>query len=196
MYMEFSTYYLQRSLEDLLDEEVVLESAEADFDIKRFVKENRKKSAVEKHVQTFSLKYPTARRCDVEDSISEALGGLYKDKPASSKAAVKAFKKRVDALLSEIKKKGKETKRNISCLKSIKSFNSKGLDLNSVIGKAKGLLSSNERTALELCSSGHSVREMGSIMHVSFPTAWRILNRALDKVRISHGMKSRHRDKR
>jgi predicted DNA-binding protein (UPF0251 family) len=194
--MEFSMYYLKRSLDDLINNEIISESVDIDFDIKGFIRDCKKKAAMEKHVRDFSLKYPSARRCDVEDSISEALSKIAKDKPSNSKAATRALKKRVDAMLSEIQKKSKDAKRSISCLKSVKSFSLKGLDLNGIIGKAKGILTSSERTALELCSSGHSVREMGSITGVSFPTAWRTLNRALDKVRISHGMKSRHCDKR
>lgn len=197
--MDFSTYYLQKSLAELFeddDDDVLSESADQDFDVKKFVKKNKKKGAMEKHVLGFSLKYPSARRCDVEDSISEALSKLGKDKPTSESMAMKALRKRVDALLSEIQKKSRDAKKTISCLKSVKSLSLKGLDLGSVIGKAKGIMTSSERTALELCASGHSVRDMGSIMGISFPTAWRTLNRALDKVRISHGMKSRHCDKR
>lgn len=199
--MEFSAYYVYRNLEDMLDEVgseagLVSESASQTFEVKSFVADNRKGPAMEKHVKYFSLKYPTVRSCDVEDSLSEALAKLSKDNPRDAKSAIKTLRKYVDGILSEVKKKGKDVKKNVSCLKSIKSFSSKGVDLNSVIGKARGLLTSNEKIALELCSSGHSVREMGSIMKISFPTAWRTLNKALDKVRISHGMRSRHRDKR
>jgi len=194
--MDFSMYYLKRSLEELLDAEILSESVGHDFDVREFVKNSKKNSVMEKYVLDFSLKHPSVRRCDVEDSIHEALSKLVRDKPAGSKEALRMLRTRVDELLSEVKKKGKDVKKKMSCLKSVKSFSSKGVDLGSIIGKARGILTSNEKTALELCSSGHSVREMGLIMKMSFPTAWRTLNKALDKVRISHGMKSRHRDKR
>ena len=194
--MEFSKYYVLRSLEDALDGSLLSESVSDGFDVAKFVRDSRKKAAIKDHVLYFSRRHPHVRACDVEDAVLDAISSLSKEKPKDEAAARKKLRKRVDASLSETSKRVKDTRRKLSCLKSVKSFSSKGMDLEAVIGKAKGILSSNERMALDLCSSGHSVREMGSIMKISFPTAWRTLNRALDKVRISNGMKSRNRDRR
>lgn len=193
--MEFSSYYLLRSLEDSLPE-LVSESAGSDFDIKNFVRENRKSKTFKRHVLDFSGRHPQARNCDVEESVARALSDLAKKNPSGKSSAKRLFKKQVDDHLSQISKKSKDAKKKLSCLKSIKSFSSKGMDMEEIIGRAKSILTGKERMSLELCSSGHSVREMALIMKVSFPTAWRILNRAIDKVRVSHGMKSRHKDKR
>lgn len=189
-------YYLRRSLEDLSHEQSLTESVDSSFDVAGFVRENRKKSAFDGHVRLFSKKYPSVRRCDVEDSVADSLKKIVGKEPKSLKSAKREFGRLVDSALSEISRRSKDARRSLSCLKSVKSLSVKGLNLDDLIGRAKGVLTSDERMSLELCSSGHSVREMGSIMGVSFPTAWRTLNRALDKVRVTHGMKSRHRDRR
>lgn len=193
--MKFSTYYLLKNFLNL-EENTILESVETKFDIRKFVIDNKKKHLFQKHVLNLSKKYPQVRNCDIEDSILESLSSLIKKKPKNKSSANKLFKKIVEENLNEIIKKGKKTKRKLSCLKSIKSFSLKGIDIDEIIGKAKGILTNKEKTTLQLCASGHSVRQISKIINVSFSTAWRILNKGLDKVRISHGMKSRYKDKR
>jgi predicted DNA-binding protein (UPF0251 family) len=193
--MEFSTYYVLRNLEDSLPEDLLRESVDAGY-AARFSKETRKKSSMLKLVNDYARKYPKVRRCDVEDAILDSLTQIIKRKPSDSSSAKRMLKKQINSFLSEISKKGKAAKRSLSCIRSIKSFSVKGMNIDEIIGKAKGILTANEKMALDLCSGGHSVRQMALIMKVSFATAWRILNRALDKVRISHGMKSRNRDRR
>ena len=47
-----------------------------------------------------------------------------------------------------------------------------------------------------MCSQGKSVRSIGTELKMSSATAWRLLNSAIDKIRMSHGMRSRHMDRR
>ncbi len=193
--MKFSTYYLLKNLK--LDENyTIFESVETNFDVRKFIKNNKKNSVFQKHILNFSKKYPQVRNCDVEDAILEGLSDLIKLGPKNKSSANKMFRKNVEEKLNETIKKGKKTKKKLSCLNSVKSFSLKGINLDEIIGKAKSILTNKEKTVLELCASGHSVRQISKIMSVSFSTAWRILNKGLDKVRISHGMKSRYKDKR
>lgn len=181
-------YYMRRRLEGLKNE-IISEGVES-FDYKAFIRKNRKKSALERHFQRFSRKHPTVQRCDVEGAILEALKFVSKKRPSTEESATKLFKRHVDSLLGKVKR---PSSKSISCLKAIKSS---GSDLRDMVARAGKILTGNERTALDLCSKGHSVRKIGEMMKSSFPTAWRVLNSAIDKVRISHGMKSRHKDRR
>jgi len=182
----FSVYYMRR----MLEEDGVLSESSDVFDAGSFVRKNRKKSSVEAHVRKFSEKYPSVQRCEVEDVVLKALKEVSKKKPGTEAAAKRLLKKQADSMLAKIKK---ASGKNLSCLKAIKSSSS---DLEGMIAKAGRILTANERKALDMCSKGSSVRKIGELMGLSFPTAWRILNLAIDKVRISHGMKSRHMDRR
>lgn len=184
----FSMYYMRRRLEGLGDE-VLSEGVEA-FDHRAFVRKNKSKSALDRHVRKFSDGHPSLQRCDVEDAVLAALKEVSKKKPSTEESAKRLFGKQVKSLLGKVRR---APSKNLSCLKAIKSSKS---DLERMVSRAGKILTSNERRALDLCSDGHPVRKIGEMMGVSFPTAWRILNSAIDKVRISHGMKSRHKDRR
>lgn len=191
--MQFSRYYLIRSLEGSSSETI---NESSGFDVRKFVRDSRKGPSFKKHVDYFSKKHPHARNCDLEDSILTALSEISKKKPADERTAKRILQRKVKDSLSEILKKGKDSRKNLSCLKSIKSFSSKGMDLDDIIGRAKGILTGKEKKVLEMCAEGKSVRQIASDMKTSFPTVWRTLNRALDKLRVSSGMKGRYMDRR
>jgi DNA-directed RNA polymerase specialized sigma subunit len=182
----FSMYYIKRSLEDSVDS-VLSESAES-FDFTSFVRKNRRKSELAKHVRRLSAKHPSVQNCDIEDAVLAALKEVSRKKPSSKSVATKIFNKSVSSTLSDLSKRSRKAKKGLSCLKSIKKSDS---ELSGLVAKAGKILTANERKVLDLCSEGRSVRKIGEEMGISFPTAWRILNSAIDKVRISHGMKSR-----
>ena len=123
----------------------------------------------------------------------DALSDVRKAKPSDKESAERVFKKKLKSHLSKASGRKRGARKNLSCVKSIKVS---GEELKSLLRRADKILSSNERKVLELCSKGESVRSIGPNMGMSFATAWRTLNSAIDKIRISHGMKSRHMDRR
>ena len=184
----FSMYYMKRSLED--SEDSVLSESSESFDFRTFVRAKRKRTEFAKQVRKFSKKHPSLQNCDVEDAVLKGLREVSKRKPTTKSKAVSILNKAVSSSLSGLSKKSKN---GLSCLKLIKKS---GSELEGMVSRAGRILTANERRVLDLCSQGNSVRKIGEMMEISFPTAWRILNSAIDKVRISHGMKSRHKDRR
>jgi DNA-binding NarL/FixJ family response regulator len=191
--MTFSRYYLIRSLDET-SSETINESSE--FDVRKFIHDNKKIATLKKHIAYFSKKHPHARNCDLEDSIIAAFSEILNKKPTNERTANRILQKKVKDSLSEILKKGRDSRKNLSCLKSLKSFSRKGVNLDEIIGKAKGILTGKEKKVLEMCTEGKSVRQIALDMKTSFPTVWRTLNKALDKVRVSNGMRGRYKDKR
>lgn len=189
----FSRYYLRRILSDLPSPETISESVAQEFDYKDFVRKGRKKSAMAREVRRAADRHPSVQHCDIEDSVAEALREVSRRRPATEAAAKKIFKKHLDSLVSDAGKKKRAVRKNLSCIKSLKVS---GSEMEGLLRRAGGILTPNERKILGMCVEGKSVREIGTDMGVSFPTAWRMLNSAVDKIRISHGMKSRHKDRR
>lgn len=188
----FLNYYISRMLEP----SEVLSEASGDFDVAGFVRRNGSGSLFRNQVAKFHDRHPSFQRYEVEKAVRGALKEVGKKRPDGPGAAKRMLAKSVKSILDSVKGGRKDARKSLSCIKSIKGLASSGRDLESLINRAGSILTANERRSLELCSKGRSVREMGSEMGVSFPTAWRVLNSALDKLRISHGMKSRHMDKR
>jgi DNA-binding NarL/FixJ family response regulator len=184
----FALYFLERQL---AAEEVISESASNEAidakGIKRLL--NKISKSQRSH---FDSKYPNLQKSDIEDAISEAKKEVKKQKPESEKSAKIMFKKTVDQILSGLKSRKKEIKRSLSCVKALKIPSDK--PISHLVKKADNMLTAQERRVLELCSQGKSVRAIGHEIDKSFPTAWRILNSAIDKIRMSHGMGSRHKD--
>lgn len=187
----FLDYYISRSLNEILDLDVISEST--DFSVSSFVRRNKSRGAMSSHIAKLSKKHPSIQHCDIEDCILDALSDVRKAKPPDKESAESIFKKKLKSHLSKASGRKKGVKKNLSCVKSIKVS---GEELNSLLRRADRILTSNEKKVLELCSKGESVRSIGPSMGMSFATAWRTLNSAIDKIRISHGMKSRHMDRR
>lgn len=187
-------YYVARRLED--SQETLIESFEDAFEPSVFARRNGSGSLFKGHVSRLHDRHPSAQRCDVEKAVRQALKELPKKKPADQGSAKRMLARLADSALRSMKGDRKDARKSLSCIKSIKGLALSGKNLDSLMDRAGSILTANERKVLELCSRGHSVREIGSEMGISFPTAWRILNSAVDKVRISHGIKSRHMDKR
>lgn len=186
--ISFALYFLERQL---ATDEVISESVSAEAldsaGLKKFMKK-----LINKSKDHFDSKYPDLQKSDIEDAMEEAGKEVRKNKPKSEKAAKTMFKKNVDKILSGSKIRKKEIKKNLSCIKALKMPSDK--PISHITKKAEGLLTAQERRVLELCSQGKSVRSIGEEIGKSFPTAWRILNSAIDKIRMSHGMRSRNKD--
>lgn len=184
----FALYFMERQL---AEDEVISESISADtLDskslrrlLKRFVRDNK---------SHFDSKYPNLLKSDIEEAMEEAAKEVRKEKPSSEKSAKRMFKKKTQQILSGNKTRKKEIKKSLSCVKALKLPSDK--PISHLARKAEGMLTAQERKVLELCSQGKSVRSIGQEIGKSFPTAWRVLNSAIDKIRMSHGMGSRHKD--
>lgn len=192
----FAEYFIEKELSSDLD--ILHESAQAagDFNLRSFTKST---SALKsQYVSSFEIKYPNAQIKDIEEAFDESLEKTSKSKPESASAFKRSLKKHMDSTLSKHKTKRNEAKKNLSCISAIKSVSAVGEYENKPIAelmkKALGTLTSKEKRVMELCSQGKSVRGIGSEMGVSFPTAWRILNSAVDKIRVFHGIRPRHKD--
>lgn len=183
----FALYFLERQL---ATDEVISESVSAEpLDAKSLKKLMKKTISGSK--SHFDSKYPDLPKSDIEEAMEEAAKEVRKKKPDSEKAAKAMFKKNVDQILSGSKARKKEIKKNLSCVKALKMPSDK--PISHLAKKAEGMLTAQERKVLELCSQGKSVRSIAEEIGKSFPTAWRILNSAIDKIRMSHGMRSRNK---
>jgi DNA-binding CsgD family transcriptional regulator len=184
----FALYFLERQLEDrnLISESTVQDQLDTKS-LKRFLKKTSSK-----HKSHFASKYPDVQTNDIVDAMEEAAKETRKQKPDSEQSAKKIFKKKTNEILSGSKRRKKKMKKELSCVKALKMPSDK--PIAHLTKRAEGMLTDQERKVLALCSTGKSVREIGQDIGKSFPTAWRILNSAIDKVRISHGMGSRHKD--
>lgn len=184
----FALYFLERQL---ATDEVISESASAEVLDSKSLRKLMKK-VVDNSKSHFDSKYPDIQRSEIEEAMEEAAKEVRKKKPQSDKAAKTMFKKNVDKILSGSKIRKKEIKKNLSCIKALKMPSDK--PISHITKKAEGMLTAQERRVLELCSQGKSVRSIGEDIGKSFPTAWRILNSAIDKIRMSYGMRSRNKD--
>lgn len=166
----FSKYFLNKKLNEKsnLNNDLILES-----------KQNIKID----YVSFFSEKFPKAPQKDIEDAFKMAFKlakGLDSEKEKS-----RNIKKNMKKILIEFSKNNKTIRKKLSCVKSIKKSN------DDIIKKAEKILNSQEKKIIKMCAQGKSVRSMAKEMNISHPTAWRILNIAIDKIRIYHGIKSR-----
>ena len=141
-------------------------------------------------------RFPRIQHGDVEDAFDEAVKENKKKKYASSSSARKAIRKAMEGKLSEINKRNRARSKSLSCIKAVKSSLDSGQSISEITKRAEKILTSQEMKVVKMCSEGSSVRRIAEEIGTSFPTAWRILNSALDKIRVSYGMKPRHMDRR
>lgn len=191
----FAQYFLERELEN--PEEAINESAENQTfgrkELKRFLKKSKERLR-SKFRTRYENKHPKAQREDIEEAFEDALKKTELRRPKSEKSAHKILKSEMEKNITKMKSVKKDLQKNLSCVGIIRSSSGESNSMETLIRRAERLLTSQERKVLELCSGGNTVRKIGSEMGTSFPTAWRILNRAIDKIRMSHGMSPRHKD--
>jgi DNA-binding CsgD family transcriptional regulator len=140
----------------------------------------------------FYDKYNNLQYKDIEETIEDIQG---KEKGISDRSLMK----KAEDTLSSMNKKKKQTKKELSCVQAIKKSMPSDQEEKSIyrlMKRAEKFLTNQEKKILDMCSKGKSVRTIGSELGISYPTAWRHLNSAIDKIRMSHGIRSRNRDLR
>lgn len=190
--MTFGSYFIKRETEGAPP--VLSESA----DPKEFRRAVRRAEKELKggYLKRLYEKFPKIQYGDVEEAFDEAMGEVKKG-PAKSEAALRrSLRSKMEKILSETNRRKKGAKKSLSCVQAVKASLKTGQSVHDLMRKAERLLTNQESKVLRMCSEGKPVRKIAEEIGTSFPTAWRILNSALDKIRVSHGMKPRHLDVR
>jgi len=190
--MTFGLYFLKRQMQGQ-PPEILSESA----DPKEFRKAVRKieKELKGSYIKRLYDRFPKIQYGDVEAAFETAVKETKKGPPRSEQAAKKAIRRSMEKTLGATNNRKRAAGKSLSCVKAVKS--SMGdQPFQELMRKAEKILTSQELKAVRLCSEGKPVRKMAEEMGTSFPTAWRVLNMALDKIRISNGMRSRNLDRR
>lgn len=190
--MTFGAYFIKRQTED--DPAVLSESA----DPKEFRRAVRR---AEKELKGGYLKrlyerFPKIQYGDIEEAFDEAMEDVKKGPARSESAIRKALRRRMEKILSGVNSRKRDAKKSLSCVQAVKASLKTGQSVHELMKKAERLLTNQESKVLRMCSEGKPVRKIAEEIGTSFPTAWRTLNSALDKIRMSHGMKPRHLDVR
>lgn len=195
----FILYFLEKQLEDLAEKTILSESKTADLEdlyVKGVLKGRKKalnlllEELKKKYLKMFYRKFPKVQYEDIEEAFHETTSKIINEKPKSEKKIETLFKKLMIQNLSEFSNKKRKVRKNLSCVKVIKS--SLGYDqMSSLMRRVEKLLTPQEKSVIELCVQGKPVRTIGKELNISAATAWRSLNSAIDKIRLSHGMKSR-----
>jgi len=188
----FGVYYLEKELQS---NSVLLESTDLDELYSKGVLKGRKKALKSfletlknKYVKIFYNKFPKIQYEDIQEAFDETIKKILEEKPKTQKKIEQLFKKNMHQNLSAYSKRKKDFKKNLSCLKSVKMTNQ---SIKELMRRSERLLTSQEKKIIEMCSQGKTVRAMAKEINLSPATTWRVLNIALDKIRLSHGIKSR-----
>jgi DNA-binding CsgD family transcriptional regulator len=185
----FAQYFLERQLGEVEEGHLISESALKEGLLR---KSPLAKHMRQKHLERFIEKFPDVQSKDMEDAFQNAIKKIMKEKPDSEKSAEILFAKSMEENLSDVSRNKRHVRGNLSCIKRIKS-SAEG-SIQEIMKRAESLLTGKEKKILDMCSQGKSVRVMAQETGMSHPTAWRTLNSAIDKIRMSHGMKPRHKD--
>jgi len=184
----FAQYFIERRLGD--PNHVLSESTTGDE--VSWSKADLSKLMREKILGDFAERFPDVQHEDMEEAFRKAIKKIAKEKISSKKTAERMFEKAMEEELSQIGGKKRNIRKNLSCIKHIKV--SADSSISSAIKRAERILTTKEKKVLEMCSRGKSVRSIASELGISHPTAWRVLNSAIDKIRMSHGIRPRHKD--
>jgi DNA-binding CsgD family transcriptional regulator len=183
--MSFVKYFIERELSGI--EELISESVDNAPKLRKKDLESLVSRLKEKYTNHFRDKFPKAQHEDIEEALDDSSKKVYESNPGSESSAENIFKREAKDILSGLAKKKRKTNKNLSCVKAVKIPGS----ISSLMKRAERMLTSQERKIIEMCSQGRSVRFIGSELGISAATAWRALNHGLDKIRLSHGIKSR-----
>jgi DNA-binding NarL/FixJ family response regulator len=189
--MTFGEYFISKSLGfhgELLSESSA--PAEIRAAVRRVEKELKGR-----YIDRLYNKFPNIQYGDVEDAFDEAIADVKKSPPSSEAAAKRAMRKNMERILGAKNKAKRDAHKKLSCVGAVKSMSGGG-GFAELLKRASKVLTSRELKVISLCSQGRPVRKIAEEMGTSFPTAWRTLNAALDKLRMSHGMRPRNLDRR
>lgn len=147
------------------------------------------------YIERLYKKFPKIQYGDVEEAFDEAMKEVKKSRPSSEASVKRAIRRKMEKILSQTNARKKGARKSLSCVGAVKSA-AAGDTVADLIKRAARILTSQELKVISLCSEGKPVRKIADEIGTSFPTAWRVLNSALDKMRVSHGMRPRHLDRR
>lgn len=190
----FAQYFLERQLSQD-EQEIITENVSNEFSVKKFVK-HAKRNLKAKQVEKLSEKHPNIQYEDIEEAFEEAIKKMLENKPDNEASAQKMLRKALEEEIGRLRGKKKSASKNLSCIKAIKSELGDNAPIHQLMRRAEKVLTAQEKKVLKLCAQGKSVRAIGQELKISFPTAWRALNSGVDKIRVCHGMRSRHKDLR
>lgn len=190
--MTFALYLMKR----LLQEQAEVLSESASPDVLRRGARRAEKELKGAYVRRLYDRFPKIQHEDVEEAFDMAVAEVKKGKERSEPATKRAILKSMERHLSSINKKKKQVGKSLSCVRAIKSSLSNGQSIADLMKRAEKILTSQEMKVVHMCADGKPVRKIADELGTSFPTAWRTLNSALDKIRVSHGMRPRHLDRR
>lgn len=190
--MTFSLYFMKRQLEGV--DGIISESIEP-FDFRksyRGVRKKLKNSCVEK----LHKKFPKAQRRDIEDAFEDAAKQARKSGGATEDSVKKSILRSMEKTISAAGKKNRLANKSLSCVQAVKSSLARGQSIDDLMDRAEKILTGREMKVVKMCSEGKPVRKIAEEIGTSFPTAWRTLNSAIDKIRVSHGIRPRNLDRR
>jgi DNA-binding NarL/FixJ family response regulator len=190
--MTFGEYLIMKAVSS--QPETISESV-APAEIKRAVRKIEKELKGS-YIEKLYKKFPKIQYCDVEEAFDEAMEEVKKNPPPSETSAKRAMRKRMEKILAHTNSRKRGARKSLSCVGAVKSMVGAGGTVASLIKRAEKILTNQELKVISLCSEGKPVRKIAEEIGTSFPTAWRVLNSALDKIRVSHGMRPRNLDRR
>lgn len=185
--MKFGHYYISRLLREN-EEEFFFESSEPNVRITKSVESKLKSSMI----KSIYEKFPRVQKMDVDKAFDDAVKIAKKKGHETLYSAKRAIRRQVEKELAEINKKRRGAKGSLSCVASVKSALKRNQPMEELIARAERILTGNELKVIRMCAEGKPVRKIAEEIGTSFPTAWRILNSGLDKMRVSNGMRPRH----
>jgi len=127
----------------------------------------------DKYIKKLYEKFPNVQYKDIEEAIEG-----------------EDNRKNIEKKLFKINKKKRNIKKTLNCPKAIRSCDNQD-ELTILVKRAEKILTNQEVKILQLCAKGNSVRKIAQEINLSFSTTWRNLNSALDKIRVSNGIKAR-----
>lgn len=190
--MTFALYFMKRLLDG---QETTISEATDPSDFHRAVR-RAEKELKGAYIKRLYDKYPRIQYSDIEEAFDEALQDVKKGEAKSEPAVRRNIKKSMERKLAAVNKKKRSVGKSLSCVGAVKSALKNGQSMSDLMKRAEKILTSQEMRVVSMCAEGKSVRKMSQEMDISFPTVWRTLNSALDKIRVSHGMRPRHLDRR
>lgn len=190
--MTFALYFMKRLLEG---QNATLSEAVDPADFRKAVR-RAEKELKGAYINRLYEKYTRIQYSDIEEAFDEALQEVKKGGAKSEASIRRDIKKFMEHKLASVNKKKRSVGKSLSCIGAVKSALKNGQSMSELMKRAEKILTSQEMKVVSMCAEGKSVRKMSEEMDISFPTVWRTLNSALDKIRVSHGMRPRHLDRR
>lgn len=187
--MTFGLYFILRQIES---EPAITISESASTDEAKNAVRRVERDLKGPYLKRLYERFPNVQKVDIDEAFRQAKRKFGKSESASDSSIKRKIVRDMEKRLAKANRAKRDASKNLSCVKNIKSSLGKGTA--EVMKRAEKILTGREMKAFQMCSEGRPVRKMAGDLGVSFPTAWRMLNSAIDKIRVSYGMKPRHLD--